>query len=162
MLSVILIVKENIEAVLVVSGFIAAVWKAYAQPAKRALERIENLLGENDGGTIFDKLSVISSIVDVIDTPSILLDDHGEVKSVNPAFTEMTTIGLHDLQHGGWRSVFDAPTRQEWDHAVEHKLVFQRMAQVRGQHYNIVAKPIFNGVKFLGWRVRLTYCEVAA
>jgi PAS domain-containing protein len=156
--------KANIEAVLVIAGAISAlgsaVWKFAILPVRSAVARIERVIGNNDGSSVFDKLEIIASLADVIDQPSLLLSATGEVVSVNLAFTESTGISLAALQHGGWRQLFLRTVQPDWDYSVEHHSVFTCDIPINSRPYRLVAKPMFNATKFLGWRVRLS-CMVA-
>jgi hypothetical protein len=166
MSGLIFILRDNIEALVVIAGAAAAVYRFAIRPVWRGirksiatLDNVEKLLGYNNGLTVFDYLSIISSLSDVIDQPSARFDEHGEAREVNPAFTEHTGLGLSSVKHGGWRQLFASTGQQEWDHAVVTHTVFVQPLQVGPRAYRVVAKPIFNGTKFLGWRARLTAVE---
>lgn len=163
MFGLILDLKNHLEAVFGLIALLAAAWRFAIRPAWRMVKRIDSAIGSNGGSSLFeqiehlkDMLHIHASLEHVIDRPSLLLSADGEVQTVNVAFSEHTGWSVETLRRGGWRQLFARDDQDDWDEVVARQVVFSRVVTLGHLIFFLVAKPIFNGDKFLGWRAVLT------
>lgn len=163
MFSLIIDLKNNIEAVIAIGVALATLWRFIIRPAWRFGQRMERAIGSNGGTSLFeqfehlkDMLHIHASLEHAIDRPSLFISANGEVESVNVAFTERTGLSKDSLSWGGWRQLFTRDDQNDWDEVVARKSVFRREVILASVKFFLVANPVFNGDKFLGWRAVLT------
>lgn len=163
MFGLIVDLKNHLEAVLGALMVIASLWRFVIRPVWRRVKRIDDAIGSNGGSSLFEQienikdiLQVHASLADVIDRPSLFFSADGEVESVNVAFNDRTGWSIESLRRGGWRQLFARGDQDDWDEVVARQAVFQRVVTLGHSIFYLVAKPVFNGTKFLGWRAVLT------
>jgi len=162
--------NTHMETIAGITVGLAGAWRYVVKPAWASMKRmettmtnVERVIGSNGGSTLFeqveyvkDAIQIQASLADVIDRPSVFFSPDGEVESVNVAFTERTGTSLESLRRGGWRQLFGRDDQDDWDEIVERQSVFSRTVSLGGHAFSVIAKPVFNGKKFLGWRAVLT------
>lgn len=143
-------------------GLLAALWRFTLRPIWRRVKRIDAAIGFNGGSSLFEQIEhlkdimhVNASLADAIDLPNVFIAPDGSVKMVNVAFTEATGLTIEAMRWGGWRQMFGPSDRADWDEAVKRHDMFSRRIALDGVSYYLVAKPVLNGEKFLGWRAVL-------
>lgn len=163
MLGLILDLKNHLEAVFGIIALIATAWRFVIRPVWTRVQRIDAAIGSNGGSNLFEQMETIkdmlhihASLADVIDRPSLFLSSEGEVDTVNVAFTERTGWSKDTLSRGGWRQLFARDDQDDWDEVVARRAVFRRVVTLGHLTFLLVAQPVFNGEKFLGWRAVLT------
>lgn len=168
MFGLILDLKNHLEAIFGIVALLASAWRFVIRPVWMRVKRIDAAIGSNGGSSLFeqienikDMMQIHGSLEHVIDRPSLILSPEGEVQSANVAFTEKTGWSVDALRRGGWRQLFDRDDQEDWDQVVMRHEVFSRVVTLgHSAIYFLVAKPIFNGDKFLGWRAVLTPSEL--
>lgn len=163
MFGLILDLKNHLEALFGIVALLATCWRFVVRPIWTKVKRIDQAIGNNGGSSLFeqmdkikDMLHVHASLADVIDRPSLFLSSEGEVDTVNVAFTERTGWSKETLSRGGWRQLFARDDQDDWDEIVARRAVFRRVVTLGHLVFLLVAQPVFNGDKFLGWRAVLT------
>lgn len=142
-------VGTTVQVIGAIGGALAA-WKWVIKPLRIMFANIALI------PTISDQLAVIGSLQDVVDDPMFITNPAGQFVSANLSCSRLLGWNVEELRQGGWRSKLDRDAQLQWDEAVEQKSLFERTLFIQTQRgrlrMRVLAKPIANGTKHLGWR----------
>ncbi len=155
MLGVILTSGQVVAALTGIAIAIGVLWKLGAKLVAWG-KKMEAIIGSNGGTSLFDAIVMLGSVVDLIAQPSLVCSTDGEVYSVSAPFVEATGWTYEHMAHGGFRNALSEKDRDMWDESVERRSTFARRVFMGKRQLDIIARPIFNQTKFLGWRVAVT------
>ncbi len=155
MLGIILTSGQVIAALTGIAIFFGVLWRLIAKLVAWG-KKMEGIIGSNGGTSLFDAIVMLGSIVDLIQQPSLVCAVNGEVYSVSAPFVEATGWTYEHMAHGGFRNALSEKDRDMWDESVERHATFARRVFMGKRQLDIIARPIFNQAKFLGWRVAVT------
>lgn len=155
MLGVILTSGQVIAALTGIVIAIGVLWKLGTKVVAWG-KKMEAIIGSNGGTSLFDAIVMLGSVVDLIAQPSLVVSTDGEVYSVSAPFVEATGWTFEHMAHGGFRNHLSEKDRDDWDESVQRRSTFARRVTMGKKQLDIIARPIFNQTKFLGWRMAVT------
>ncbi len=155
MLGIILTSGQIIAALTGIVIAVGVLWRVGAKLVAWG-KKMEAIIGSNGGTSLFDAIVMLGSIVDLIQQPSFVCAPDGEVYSVSAPFVEATGWTFEHMRYGGFRTRLPDDDREDWDESVKRKATFNKRVTMDGKALEVIARPVFNQSKFLGWRVAVT------
>lgn len=164
MLAGLLTLGQIVAALTAIAVFLFGFYRWVVKPLMEIMKRVEAVIGSNGGSTLFQKLDGLEDRIlmmfaafDGLNQAMFMCDQDGEIASVNAAFMKLTGWPADRMKHGGFRNVMASTDRQEWDDAVQQTAIFDksdvriRTSESDVLHANIMARPVFNGERLIGW-----------